>query len=198
MILKLAKALVRHILSGVGDADYQAYAPGTDEVMVQLPPPRSIDLFGDQNRPCHDSPDRRYGDNRSTVGDIQVIHNGFGSGGCSSSSRKRHTRCANGRAEEEVYNLSSPTAGTHQPITFTNDDLKGLHLSHDDALVISATIANFNVQRIFIDNGSFTDILFISAFDKIKIGRDKLHPFHTSLVGFGGNTTHPLKRIKLQ
>ena len=133
-----------------------------------------------------DSPDRRYGDNRPTAGDIQVIRGEFGSRGCSSSYRKRHARSDNGRDEKEVCNLSSPAARTHQPITFTNDDLRGLHLPHDDTLVISATIANFNVQRILVDSGSYADILFISAFDKIKIGRDKLHPFHTPLGGLGG------------
>ncbi|GFZ19559.1 hypothetical protein Acr_28g0002640 [Actinidia rufa] len=104
---------------------------------------------------------------------------------------------ASRRAEEEVYNLSSPLVVAHQPITFTNDDLRGLHLPHDDALVVSATIANFNMQRILVDNGSFVDILFISTFDKMKIGRDRLHPFHMPLVRFGGNATHPLGWIKL-
>ena len=125
-----------------------------------------------------------------------MIHGRFGSRGCSNSSRKRHARSAIGRAEE-IYNLSSPVISTHQPITFTNDDLRGLHFPHDDALVISTTIANFNVQRILIDNESLADNLFISAFDKIKIGLDKLHNFPTLFVGFGGNTTHPLGWIKL-
>ena len=48
-----------------------------------------------------------------------------------------------------------------------------------------------------VDNGSSADILFISAFDKMKIGLDKLHPFLTPLVGFGGNVTHPLGWVKL-
>ena len=90
-----------------------------------------------------------------------------------------------------------PLTEVHQPITFTNNDLGDLHLPHDDALIVSATIANFNVQRILIDNESSVDILFISAFDKMKIGQDKLHPFHTLLIGFGGNITHPLGWIKL-
>ncbi|XP_057471061.1 uncharacterized protein LOC130759861 [Actinidia eriantha] len=88
-------------------------------------------------------------------------------------------------------------ARAHLPITFTNDDLRGLHFPHDDALVISTVIANFNVQRTLVDNGSSVDILFISTSDKMKIGLYKLHPFHTLLVGFGGNTTHPLGWIKL-
>ncbi|GFY97729.1 hypothetical protein Acr_12g0002700 [Actinidia rufa] len=123
-----------------------------------------------------------------------VIHGEFGSGGRSSSSRKRHARNANGRANEEVYNLSSSAVDILPPITFNNDDLRGLNFPHNDALVVLAVIVNFNIQRILVDNGSSADILFISA---MKIGLDKLHPFHTTLVGFGGNTTHPLGWIKL-
>ncbi|GFY99379.1 hypothetical protein Acr_13g0007800 [Actinidia rufa] len=40
------------------------------------------------------SPERRYGDNRPTAGNIQTIHGGFGSSGYSTSSRKRHARSA--------------------------------------------------------------------------------------------------------
>ena len=76
------------------------------------------------------------------------------------------------------------------PITFNNDDLRGLLLPHDDALVISAIVANFIVQRILVDNGSSADILFISTFEKMKIGLDKLHPFLTPLVGFRGLVTY--------
>ncbi|GFS38726.1 hypothetical protein Acr_00g0059080 [Actinidia rufa] len=143
------------------------------------------------------SPERKYGDNRPTAGNIQTIHGGFRSGGCSTSSRKKHARSAFRSIEEEVYNLSSPCASDQPPITFSSDDLRGLHLPHDDALVVSAVIANFNVQRILIDSGSSADILFVSAFEKMKIGLDKLHPFHTPLIGFGGNTTHPLGWINL-
>ncbi|GFY92422.1 hypothetical protein Acr_08g0008180 [Actinidia rufa] len=95
-------------------------------------------------RPPPNSPERRYGDNRPTAGDIQTIHGGFGSGGYSTSSRKRHARSAHRPAEEEVYNLSSSFVADQTPITFSNDDLRGLHLPYDDALVVSAVIANFN------------------------------------------------------
>ncbi|GFS30390.1 hypothetical protein Acr_00g0011640 [Actinidia rufa] len=129
-------------------------------------------------RPPPNSLERRYSDNKPTAGDIQTIHGGFGSGGCSTSSRKKHARSALRPAEEDIYNLFSSYVGDQTPITFSNDDLRGLHLPHDDALVVSVVIANFNVQRILIDNGSSADILFISAFERMKIGLEKLHPFH--------------------
>ena len=69
--------------------------------------------------------------------------------------RKRHVREVNGLVEDEVYNLSIPMSEALHPITFTNEDLRGLHLFHDDVLVISARIANFNVQRIQLIVGVF-------------------------------------------
>ncbi|GFY90756.1 hypothetical protein Acr_07g0009530 [Actinidia rufa] len=120
------------------------------------------------------SPEKRYGDNRPPTGDIQTIHGGFGSCGCSTSSRKKHAKSAHKPAEEEIYNLSS-CVSDHPPITFGNDNLRGLHLLHDDALVVSSVIANFNVQRILIDNRTSSDILFISAFKRMKIGLAKPH-----------------------
>ncbi|GFS36287.1 hypothetical protein Acr_00g0045140 [Actinidia rufa] len=63
------------------------------------------------------SPDRRYGDNGPPVRDIQTIHGGFGSIGCLSSSQKRHEKETNGRAEKEVYNLSTPLTEAQQAVT---------------------------------------------------------------------------------
>ena len=91
------------------------------------------------------SPDRGYADNRPTVRDIKTIHEGFGSGGCLTSSQKRYTQKSKGRVEGEVYNLSLPMTEVSPPITFTNKDLRGLHLPYDNALVVSVTIANFNI-----------------------------------------------------
>ena len=96
--------------------------------------------------------DRAYIDNKPIVGDIQTIHGGFGLGECSTALRKRVAWGVKGRAKE-VYNLSSPITEVNLPITFINEDLRGLHLPHDDALVM------VNVQRILIDNGNSTDIL---------------------------------------
>ena len=94
-----------------------------------------------------DSPDKEYVVNRPTISDIQTIHGGFASKGCSSLSRKRHAKEESGRVEEEVYNLSTPKDGAHQPISFTNEDLRDLHLPHDDTLVISSIIANLTFRE---------------------------------------------------
>ena len=149
------------------------------------------------DRPRPFGPKSRYIDNRPTTWDIQTIHGRFGSRGCSTSSSKRHAREAKGQAEEKIYNLSLPAIKLSPPISFANEDLRGLHLPHDNALVVSTTIANFNIQWFLIENKSSTDILFFSAFDKIKIWKDKLHPFHTPIIKFVGGSIHPIGWIKL-
>ncbi|XP_062093990.1 uncharacterized protein LOC133800026 [Humulus lupulus] len=49
-------------------------------------------------------------------------------------------------------------------ITFTDDDLKGVHLPHDDPLVISLQVDHCQLGRVLIDEGSGVDILFWEAF----------------------------------
>jgi hypothetical protein len=43
-----------------------------------------------------------------------------------------------------------------------------------------------------VDNGSSTDILYKSAFDLMKISKDKLSAFRFPLVGFAGEQVMPL------
>ena len=62
----------------------------------------------------------------------------------------------------------------HNTITFTEEEARGLHQPHDDALIFSITIADRKFFRVLVDNDSSTDILYAAAFDKMNIGREKL------------------------
>jgi len=39
-------------------------------------------------------------------------------------------------------------------IVFTDEDARQLHHPHDDAIIITLTIANYTTRRVLIDNGS--------------------------------------------
>ncbi|XP_073109670.1 uncharacterized protein [Elaeis guineensis] len=51
-----------------------------------------------------------------------------------------------------------------KPIIFTEQDAEGVQTPHNDTMVITADIANYNAHHIFIDNGSFIDILYFAVF----------------------------------
>ena len=82
-------------------------------------------------------------------------------------------------------------------ITFLDADLEGCQHPHDDLLVIRAIVANKTVHRVLVDNGSSADIIFMSAFDKMGIGREKLEPVNAHLRGFSGEKVLPLGLIQL-
>ena len=82
-------------------------------------------------------------------------------------------------------------------ITFSDSDLEGCQHPHDDPLVIRAIVANKIIHRVLIDNGSSTNIIFASTFDKMDIEKDKLEPVNTHLRGFFREKVLSLGSIQL-
>ena len=114
-----------------------------------------------------------------------MISGGFAGGGESSSTRKAHLRSIMSTEVAEVQAVSKlPRLDTS--ITFSDSDLEGCQHPHDNPLVIRAVVANKTVHRVLVDNGSSTDIIFASAFDKMGIGRERMEPVSTHLRGFSG------------
>ena len=130
------------------------------------------------------------------LGEINVISGGFTGGGESSSARKAHLRSIRSGETLEVQVVSkSPRLDTTR--TFSNSDMEGCQHPHDDPLVIRAIMANKTVHKVLIDNGSSIDIIFVSAFDKMGIGREKLEPVSAHLLGFSGEKVLPLGLTQL-
>ncbi|KAK4393919.1 hypothetical protein Sango_1862700 [Sesamum angolense] len=57
---------------------------------------------------------------------------------------------------------------------------------NNDALVISATLANFLVRKVPVDSGSSADIMFYDAYVQLGIGNAQLRKVNTPLTGFSG------------
>ena len=49
-------------------------------------------------------------------------------------------------------------------IGFSKDDARRLHHPHDDALVVSIRVGDYNVHWVLVDNGSSANILHYPAF----------------------------------
>ena len=76
-------------------------------------------------------------------------------------------------------------------------DARRLHHPHNDALVVSIRIEDYNMHRVLVDNGSSTDILYYPAFQQMGIDRERLILTNAPLVDFGGTRVLPLGAITL-
>ena len=52
-------------------------------------------------------------------------------------------------------------------------------------------IEGLNTKRILVDNGSSTDIIYLPAFQQLKLDPRRLRPFDSPLISFSGNRVYP-------
>ena len=53
---------------------------------------------------------------------------------------------------------------TNQDMYFLEEDARAVKQPYDDILVIMVMFEGFNTRRVFVDNGSLFDIIYLSAF----------------------------------
>ncbi|GMN58076.1 hypothetical protein TIFTF001_027173 [Ficus carica] len=82
-------------------------------------------------------------------------------------------------------------------ITFTESEADELLHPRNDALVKTVHINDNTIFRVSVDNESSTDILFISAFNRMRIAGAVLRPIQTLLYGFTGNCVRATGMIDL-
>jgi hypothetical protein len=135
--------------------------------------------------------------NQEVVREIHTIAGGIAGGGDSNSARKAYARSLQG---QEVYSLHRPSKAAKTDsvvLSFSEEDTRGVVMPHDDVLVVTLTVANHGIHRILVDNGSSADILYWPAFQQMGIDRERIKPFASPLVGFGGEVVFPMGIISL-
>ena len=114
------------------------------------------------------------------IGEIHIISGGVAGGGESLSAIKAHARKA--RNLDDDRPSKAPKHGSNEVISFSDKDLEGIRHPHDDPLVLTITIANFQMQRILVDSSS---------------SAERLQPIRSPLIGFLGEKVYPLRFITL-
>ena len=98
----------------------------------------------------------------------------------------------------QIFRLPLKAVRVDNPvISFTENDARQLHHPHDDTLVISLSIADFNTRQVLVENESSADILYYPTFLQMRIDRECLLSSDAPLVGFGGIKVFPVGTIIL-
>ncbi|XP_073036560.1 uncharacterized protein [Primulina eburnea] len=82
-------------------------------------------------------------------------------------------------------------------ISFGPEDLRGVNMPHNDALVIQARVANYDILRVFVDSGSSVNVIFKDALAQMDLQGFKLEVVETALFGFAGHAVYPEGEIVL-
>ncbi|GAA0169066.1 hypothetical protein LIER_43836 [Lithospermum erythrorhizon] len=105
------------------------------------------DQCGSPGRPRELSPRQRQGGNTDAspriTGRVDTFSGGITGGGDTSNVWRRY-------AHRSVYALSLMATIYKEPISFSDNELVGLELPHDDPLMTSPIIANFVVARMLV------------------------------------------------
>lgn len=126
-----------------------------------------------------------------TRGVINVIAGGL-TDGDSNQAQKSHAR------QMESLAIGEEMAAQEVPsISFGPKDMYGVIFSHSDALVIQATIVNYEVAQVLVDSGSSVNVLYQEAFNRMQLEEAHIEEAATTLFGFARHSVHPVGQIIL-
>jgi hypothetical protein len=89
------------------------------------------------------------------------------------------------------------TLGQEPNITFPTKDYEGV-VPHDDTMVVTLQIFNWDVKRVLIGPCISVNILYYNAFEKTGLDPEQLQPFKGTLSGFTREHVHVRGYITLK
>ena len=79
----------------------------------------------------------------------------------------------------------------------SKEDARGVKQPHDDPLIIMLMKERFNTWRILMDNGNSVDIIYLPAFQQLRLDLGRLQPFDSPFVSFSGDRVYPKDIVTL-
>ena len=84
-----------------------------------------------------------------------------------------------------------------EDIVFREIDTRWVHHPHTGALVITTQVANSNIHRLMVDDGSAIDILYLNPYKRIGLTKGDLDPNSYPLYRFTRDHVVPKGVAKL-
>ena len=98
--------------------------------------------------------------------EINTISEGFSGGGCTASQRKKYAR------EVMAVEVQQEDQSPDVDLVFTKADLQDVIPHGNDSVVILLVTTGRKVHCVLVDQGSSTDVMFWSTFNKLQLSPD--------------------------
>ena len=82
-------------------------------------------------------------------------------------------------------------------LSFSEEDKIGTTQPHDDALLITLKIGDYDVKRVIVDGGSAAEIMYPDLYKGLKLKPEDLMPYSSPLMSFDGKLVIPKGMIRL-
>ncbi|CAA0814745.1 Unknown protein, partial [Striga hermonthica] len=122
-------------------------------------------------------------------GVIHIIFSGL-TNGDSNRARKAYARGKHAKVEVQQVDEGGLV------MNFGPADVGEVERPHNDALMITAQVSEYEVQRIFVDTGSSVNVIFYDCLKRMELDIE-LVLLHTPLFGFNGSEVAPLGETTL-
>ena len=131
---------------------------------------------------------------RPPVGTINVILAALGRAGTCPS---RVLSVAQRPAEESQSESKRAKMNFHPILSFLEKDKIGTTQPHDDALLITLRIEDYDVKRVMVDGGSGAEIMYPDLCKGLRLKPEDLMPYNSPLMSFDGKLVIPKGMIRL-
>ncbi|XP_074352595.1 uncharacterized protein LOC141691735 [Apium graveolens] len=135
------------------------------------------------------------------AGSIRAIFGGHPFVGDSNRALERNAREARHPPLTNIHSLEDRPPkvfkGESADITFREKESRWVHHPHNDALVITMLIGAMNVHRVFLDNGSSTNILYYSTYKKLGFPDSDMYFEDAHVYGFTGEAVRVMGSVRL-
>ena len=94
-------------------------------------------------------------------------------------------------AEESQLKPKRARMNFHPILSFSEKDKIGTIQPHDDVLLITLRIRDYDVKRVMVDDGSGAEVMYPDLYKGLRLKPEDLMPYNSPLMSFGGKLVIP-------
>ena len=100
-------------------------------------------------------------------------------------------------AEESQPELKRAKMNFHLILSFSKEDKIETTQPHDDALLITLRIGDYDVKRVMVDGGNGAEVMYPNLYNRLKLKLEDLMPYNSPLMSFNGKLVISKGMIRL-